>query len=61
MSGFSLYFCYGPYAGFMVENGNTVKRIVLGKIAFGFIKLDIEVVMDNYIDLSEKYKELLNE
>jgi translation elongation factor EF-1beta len=45
----------------MVENGNTVKRIVLGKIAFGFIKLDIEVVMAHYIDLSEKVKELLNE
>ncbi len=54
--GFSFYFCYGTYAGFRFENGKFIKRIVIGRIAFGFMKEDIEQFMEKAFTICDKYK-----
>jgi hypothetical protein len=40
---FSFYFCYGKNAGFRIEWKRRIKRIVLWKIAIGYMNRDIEV------------------
>jgi len=43
MKGFSIYFCFGPYAGFKLIRDGFVFRIILGWFAIGLMNRDIEL------------------
>lgn len=61
MNGYSFYFCYGPNAGFRIENGFLIKRIVLWKVSLALCRFDIEMFMNNSFEIADKYKVLINE
>ena len=50
MRGGTFYFCWGSYAGFHIEFNKRAKRLVLGKVAIGYLKLDIEVLLVKLIE-----------
>lgn len=57
MNGFSIYFCFGPYAGFKLMRDGFVFRIILGWLAIGLMARDIELFhkqLHEYISDLEK-------
>ena len=49
----TIYICWGNNAGFILRWNKQVKGIVLWRLAFGFIHLDIEEVCEKYAKLLE--------
>lgn len=50
MNGFSIYFCFGRYAGFYITQEDFVLRIVLGWFAIGIMARDIEILHKDLCD-----------
>jgi len=49
VKGFSIYFCFGKYAGFKKEISGGIFRVVLGWFSFAVMLLDIEIIFKNTI------------
>lgn len=47
MDGFTLYFCFGPYAGFHVMRDGKVLRFILGWLSIGLCAFDLELYMED--------------
>lgn len=59
-NGFSFYFTYGKSGGFGIENGKNIKRLVLWRIAIGFLNRDMEEFFEDAFTIADKYKALKN-
>lgn len=47
MTGFTIYLCFGRYAGFKVTRDGFVLRVILGWMSIGFMMRDIELWLED--------------
>jgi hypothetical protein len=56
--GYSLYVCFdGKYHGFTYEFTPFAVRFLLGWISFGYIKADVERLIDSAADMAKYIKD----
>ncbi len=58
---FSLIFNIGKYGGFYLFNGKTMKRIVLGWVAFTFVVPAFDETFHEIMDFKEKNPQIFRE
>lgn len=51
----TLYICWGNNAGFIARWNKQAKGLVLWKLAFGLVRLDIEEVCEKFSELLKNY------
>lgn len=53
----SIYICWGNYGGYRIEIGGNIKRIVIGKLAIGYMDRDVEEFIVHMCDVIKKLSE----
>lgn len=58
IKGYSLYVCFdGKYHGFKFETHKLAIRLLLGWVSFGFMKADVEKLVDTAADMAKLIKD----